>query len=576
MLKETRARLLPIATLALTPAALGQSCLVDYDIAADIVPPLASTSTMMERIGAVAVDGDRLAVAVLANVGATGQETVATIRLMKRDPADGTYEQTASIDVGSQFAPEFTTSAALDLEGDTVLLHERMPDGSSTLGRAAVFYRSIPNNGSTLPAWSFAADLNTGIASINATANVPTTVAFGTDAELVTVNGRVLAYVGDPYPHPSGAGTFWGAVYAYDVTAPINVPAGGFAQPLQVAGFSESTNALRGFGESLAVAAAPGGTDARVIVGSTRRTPSTDLGGDVRFWGCTATVGGGFVHQPVPSTNSGVTVEQYARAGHVAISDEWAFVQVLPQYGPPEVAGWTEVYRRSDAGTGLGSWAYQASMDFEGNGSLVEAAGTRGMTVRTVDINGQPEARVVEIGTDGTSWSANGLVHPGVLGQTISTTGVSGFGGVWSRDCYPGIPYCQANPNSTGAAATTSTTGSAATFANDFGLRAMAMPLNQFGYFLVSDTQTAPVAVYAGLVCLGGTLGRYNQPSEIQSTGTTGEFSLQLDLDAVPQGGALVSIEAGQTWNFQAWYRDFDSQGQNTSNFSLPVEMLFR
>ena len=47
-----------------------------------------------------------------------------------------------------------------------------------------------------------------------------------------------------------------------------------------------------------------------------------------------------------------------------------------------------------------------------------------------------------------------------------------------------------------------------------------------------------------------------------------------LDLTSVPQPMGSVAVLGGETWNFQAWFRD-SSMGASTSNFSDGLEMTF-
>ncbi len=45
-----------------------------------------------------------------------------------------------------------------------------------------------------------------------------------------------------------------------------------------------------------------------------------------------------------------------------------------------------------------------------------------------------------------------------------------------------------------------------------------------------------------------------------------------MDLTAVPQPTGNVAVQPGDTWNFQAWYRDIG----NTNNFTDAVSVLFQ
>ena len=129
-----------------------------------------------------------------------------------------------------------------------------------------------------------------------------------------------------------------------------------------------------------------------------------------------------------------------------------------------------------------------------------------------------------------------------------------------------GSNYCMAENNSTGVPATMSAEGSLTVADNDVTLTASDLPLNQFGIFVTSmDQAFVPGAggTSNGNICLGGAIGRYQAPSQILSSGATGEFSLTINLPTMPQGAGSVAVMNGDTWNFQAWYRDGVGLGSN-------------
>ncbi|MEM6570143.1 MAG: hypothetical protein AAF957_17160, partial [Planctomycetota bacterium] len=144
-------------------------------------------------------------------------------------------------------------------------------------------------------------------------------------------------------------------------------------------------------------------------------------------------------------------------------------------------------------------------------------------------------------------------------------------------DVSVGDNYCMANPNSTGAMGSISAIGSPSAAANNLTLTASSLPNQSFGYFLTSMMQgfVPNPAGSAGNLCLGGQVGRYVGAGQIQNTGVAGEFSLTLDLTQTPQPNGLVSIQAGETWNFTAWHRDTSAMGP-TSNFTDGLEIAFQ
>lgn len=169
-------------------------------------------------------------------------------------------------------------------------------------------------------------------------------------------------------------------------------------------------------------------------------------------------------------------------------------------------------------------------------------------------------------GFDDVQWSYNEPVS--VMNGTVLTL-VRGSGQI-------GTNYCTANPNSTGSAGVISATGSRAASENDLTLVATNLSPQSFGMFLVSPTQEYvqnPVGS-AGNLCLGGLIGRYVGPGQIQHTGDPGEFSLAIDLTSVPTPMGSHSVSAGEILNFQAWHRDRVG-GQATSNFTDGLEVTF-
>ena len=69
-------------------------------------------------------------------------------------------------------------------------------------------------------------------------------------------------------------------------------------------------------------------------------------------------------------------------------------------------------------------------------------------------------------------------------------------------------------------------------------------------------------------------MGRYNRPGQIISSGPTGSILFPIDLTAIPTPTGLVPALSGETWNFQAWYRDVNPTA--TSNFTDAVSVTFR
>ena len=140
-----------------------------------------------------------------------------------------------------------------------------------------------------------------------------------------------------------------------------------------------------------------------------------------------------------------------------------------------------------------------------------------------------------------------------------------------------GTNYCMANPNSTMGTSSISAEGSGIAADNDLTLVASDLPQNSFGFFVVSRNQgfAANPGGSSGNICLGANIGRYVGQNQIQNSGTGGTFSLTLDLSNIPLSNGAVSAGAGDTFNFQAWHRDF-GVGAAASNLSDGLEINFQ
>ncbi|MEL6431906.1 MAG: hypothetical protein AAFR54_22250, partial [Planctomycetota bacterium] len=137
-----------------------------------------------------------------------------------------------------------------------------------------------------------------------------------------------------------------------------------------------------------------------------------------------------------------------------------------------------------------------------------------------------------------------------------------------------GSRYCTALPNSLGVRGEISAFGSSRAADNDVTLVASGLPPLQFGIFVVSANQGLQAVPNGGNLCLGGQIGRYQAFAQIFQVSPAGEGALRIDLDATPQPSGLVSIQSGQSWNFQGWYRD-GGPTSATSNFTDGLEIAF-
>lgn len=122
--------------------------------------------------------------------------------------------------------------------------------------------------------------------------------------------------------------------------------------------------------------------------------------------------------------------------------------------------------------------------------------------------------------------------------------------------------FCVASPNSTGQAASISSEGSGYVPKNDYVLTAAGCPANQLGIFVMGTGQ-ASTPFGNGVLCVGGGVLRLLPPV---STGASGSCALALDFTHASSSAS--QIDAGETWNFQFWFRDVAAGGAgfNLSN----------
>ncbi|MEM6570991.1 MAG: hypothetical protein AAF957_21445 [Planctomycetota bacterium] len=138
-----------------------------------------------------------------------------------------------------------------------------------------------------------------------------------------------------------------------------------------------------------------------------------------------------------------------------------------------------------------------------------------------------------------------------------------------------GTNYCgPAVANASGAPGVISAVGSSAATDGELTLIASSLPTNSAGYFVASMTQDFVVGPggSAGNLCIGGSVARF--AAQVQNSGLSGSFSIDVDLDAIPTNPPQ-QVLPGQTWNFQAWFRD-SAMGQPTSNFTDGLSITYQ
>ena len=119
---------------------------------------------------------------------------------------------------------------------------------------------------------------------------------------------------------------------------------------------------------------------------------------------------------------------------------------------------------------------------------------------------------------------------------------------------------CTATVNSTGLAAHMYSFGQNRISTNNFVLAATSLPPEKTGLFFFGQTQTQ-VPFGNGWRCVASPFFRL----PATSSNLLGDLYWNLNLNALPGG---VTIHAGETWYFQAWFRDpaAGGAGSNTSD----------
>ncbi len=137
--------------------------------------------------------------------------------------------------------------------------------------------------------------------------------------------------------------------------------------------------------------------------------------------------------------------------------------------------------------------------------------------------------------------------------------------------------------NSAGLLAAHWACGSTDVAANDVYLIIGGLPVGSVGYFLNARDASAMVqpGTSQGTLCLGGAIGRHDAqvftafaPSlNGPVTGPGWWSAIVLDLAQMPTPAGAVAVLPGDTWYFQAWYRDVNPAP--TSNLSDVIWITF-
>ena len=239
---------------------------------------------------------------------------------------------------------------------------------------------------------------------------------------------------------------------------------------------------------------------------------------------------------------------------------------IAPGFGSVEVANNASI---GDAVIAVGEIQTSVGNMFFG-AQMLDATGSTINTVEFYDLIGMVFTGAAPSELQGIIGS--GLAPPALV-LDVAEIRIESCGG-----CAPiGTPFCTAVPNSTGFPALTRACGDDAVAANNVTLIASRLPQDSFGFFITSTTQgfTQMPGGSVGNLCLGGQIGRYVGPGQIQNSGAMGRFTLGLDLTQTPTPTGFAAVQPGETWNYTTWFRD-SVGGVATSNFADGISVTFQ
>ncbi len=163
----------------------------------------------------------------------------------------------------------------------------------------------------------------------------------------------------------------------------------------------------------------------------------------------------------------------------------------------------------------------------------------------------------------------------------------------------PFVPFCQGDTNcpcgntssdgggclnSMGAGGKLTASGSTSVSADDLVLHAYDLPPNRFGVFLYAKQDPNPFLVHlgSGTVCLAGQGNKVVRIMPAVLTDAAGMVDTPPNLVALSCGGSLGSpsvacITAGETFNFQLYYRDIPSKFNcaEAQNLTNAIQVMF-
>jgi hypothetical protein len=280
----------------------------------------------------------------------------------------------------------------------------------------------------------------------------------------------------------------------------------------------------------------------------------------------------------------------YARGDNAVSLDDWVVRNgaVIATTGAPIIPGSTELWDDTTFTAGFFAHTGNGVGDYIIGGVTNIGATSDGVLVlngeRVVMREGEPidldgngffddDLFISTMGNDDVFLADDRTMY--VVVTMRNGAGTAAGEAILRRDLANGVgsTYCTTEANSTGAPAYIGGEGSA-TAPYALTLSVCQLPASSNGYFIVSRDQGVVVnpGGQQGSICVASTaMGRYS--NSVLMSGPAGTVSLVLDLTAIPQPTGSVPAMAGDTWNWQYWYRD--ANPTVTSNFSNALSVTF-
>lgn len=252
------------------------------------------------------------------------------------------------------------------------------------------------------------------------------------------------------------------------------------------------------------------------------------------------------------------------RDGLVAVSDNLRLF-VLDASTGAQISEYTHLAAESDLalaslGRVLVGYAYEST--------IVIVDGLTGIPQDTLWINTQKDSTI------GGSVAVEGdlVVTGNRLFDPYGTESSRGRADLFSLCPRIGQSYCgPAVPNSTGRSGEQVAFGSTKVSDGLFELRAQGLPVDRPGIFLVADAVgfVAHPGGSDGNLCLGGSIARFAK--KVDAPNRFGAIQISVDLGELPFSPSRPVLP-GETWCFQAWYRD---KPWTATNFTDAVAVTF-